>query len=69
MCSSDLAHRFRGDNSLMYDSLQRICKSERDFVGRVGDRKKKVILISATPLNNRPSDLYNLLMLFQDKRK
>ena len=65
----DEAHRFRGDNSLMYDSLQRICKSERDFVGRVGDRKKKVILISATPLNNRPSDLYNLLMLFQDKRK
>ena len=27
------------------------------------------MLISATPLNNRPDDLYSLLMLFQDKRK
>lgn len=26
------------------------------------------MLISATPLNNRPDDLYNLLLLFQDKR-
>ena len=65
----DEAHRFRGDSSQMYDSLQRICKTDRESVGRVGDRHKKVILISATPLNNRPDDLYNLLMLFQDKRK
>lgn len=65
----DEAHRFRGDNSLMYDSLQRICKTDRSNKGRIGDTHKKVMLISATPLNNRPSDLYNLLMLFQDKRK
>ena len=65
----DEAHRFRGDSSQMYDSLQRICKTDRESVGRVGDKHKKVILISATPLNNRPDDLYNLLMLFQDKRK
>lgn len=65
----DEAHRFRGDSSQMYDSLQRICKTDRDYIGRVGDRHKKVMLISATPLNNRPDDLYNLLMLFQDKRK
>lgn len=65
----DEAHRFRGDSSQMYDGLQRICKTDRETVGRVGDRHKKVILISATPLNNRPDDLYNLLMLFQDKRK
>ena len=26
------------------------------------------MLISATPLNNRPEDLYHLLLLFQDKR-
>lgn len=65
----DEAHRFRADNSMMYDSLQRICKTERENVGRMADRKKKVMLISATPLNNRPDDLYNLLMLFQDKRK
>lgn len=65
----DEAHRFRGDSSQMYDSLQRICKTDREIVGRIGDRHKKVMLISATPLNNRPDDLYNLLMLFQDKRK
>lgn len=65
----DEAHRFRADSSQMYDSLQRICKSDRECIGRVGDRHKKVMLISATPLNNRPDDLYNLLMLFQDKRK
>ena len=32
------------------------------------DTKKKVILISATPLNNRPEDIENQLYLFQDKR-
>ncbi|MCD7972903.1 MAG: DEAD/DEAH box helicase family protein [Candidatus Azobacteroides sp.] len=65
----DEAHRFRGDSSAMYDKLQRICKTDREYEGRVGGRKKSVVLISATPLNNRPDDLYNLLMLFQDKRK
>ncbi|MFR9498093.1 MAG: helicase-related protein, partial [Rikenellaceae bacterium] len=65
----DEAHRFRSDSSQMYDALQRICKADREYVGRVGDKQKKVMLISATPLNNRPDDLYNLLMLFQDKRK
>lgn len=65
----DEAHRFRSDTSQMFDDLQRICKSDREYVGRVGDRHKKVMLISATPLNNRPDDLYNLLMLFEDKRK
>ncbi len=65
----DEAHRFRSDNSNMYDSLQRICRTDRAFVGHVGDHRKKVMLISATPLNNRPDDLYNLLRLFQDQRK
>ncbi len=65
----DETHRFRGDTSQMYDALQRICKADRDFIGNVGDVHKKVMLISATPLNNRPDDLYNLLMLFQDKRR
>ena len=65
----DEAHRFRVSSSQMYDQLQRICKCDRGYVGRVGDRHKKIVLISATPLNNRPDDLYNLLLLFQDKRK
>ncbi|MFR9542340.1 MAG: helicase-related protein [Rikenellaceae bacterium] len=65
----DEAHRFRSDSSQMYDALQRICKADRENVGRVGDKHKKVMLISATPLNNRPNDLYALLQLFQDRRK
>ena len=65
----DEAHRFRSDSSQMYDALQRICKADREYIGRVGGKHKKVMLISATPLNNRPDDLYSLLMLFQDKRK
>lgn len=64
----DEAHRFRGDTSEMYDALQRICKSERINGGRVGGTRKMVVLISATPLNNRPDDLYSQLLLFQDKR-
>ena len=65
----DEAHRFRSDSSQMYDALQRVCKTDRDNIGRIGDNRKMVMLISATPLNNRPDDLYSLLMLFQDKRK
>ena len=30
--------------------------------------EKKVVLISATPLNNKPEDLYYLIYLFQDVR-
>ena len=29
---------------------------------------KKVILVSATPLNNRPEDIANLVYLFQDSK-
>lgn len=65
----DEAHRFRADTSDMYDYLQRICKADRAVEGRIGGKKKKVILISATPLNNRPNDIYNLIQLFQDKRR
>lgn len=65
----DEAHRFRGDTSNMYDNLQRICKTERVRYGRVGGRNKMVMLVSATPLNISPKDLYNLLLLFQGKHK
>ena len=30
--------------------------------------KKKVILVSATPLNNRPEDIRNQVFLFQDAK-
>lgn len=65
----DEAHRFRGDMSNMYDNLQRVCKTDRIRSGRVGGVHKLVMLVSATPLNISPKDLYNLLLLFQDKRK
>ncbi len=65
----DEAHKFRTDTAEMYQELQRICKSStrrRDELGRA--YPKKVILVSATPLNNRPSDIANLVYLFQDSK-
>ncbi|MCZ8168619.1 MAG: helicase-related protein [Flavobacterium sp.] len=65
----DEAHRYRNHNSTMFNNLQRICKSERVGEGLVSGKRKKVMLISATPLNNRPQDLYYQLLLFQDARR
>ncbi|MBT7790834.1 MAG: helicase, partial [Calditrichaeota bacterium] len=65
----DEAHRYRNHTSQMFSSLQRICKAERNGEGLIEGKKKKVILISATPLNNRPQDLYYQLLLFQDSRR
>lgn len=65
----DEAHRYRNHTSQMFQNLQRICKSPRTGEGLVEDNKKKVILISATPLNNRPQDIYYQLQLFQDARR
>ena len=45
----------------MYHDLQKICKTQTRK-----KTKKAVILISATPFNNRPEDLRNLIDLFQD---
>ena len=64
----DESHKFRNDYTDMYLALQEICKTPRTKPGENGDTKKKVILISATPLNNRPEDIENQLYLFQDKR-
>ncbi len=64
----DESHKFRNDYTDMYLSLQEICKMPRAKASETGDFRKKVILISATPLNNRPQDIENQLYLFQDKR-
>ena len=57
----DESHKFRNDSTLGYENLQQICKAPcRD------GQKKKVILVSATPLNNRPNDIRNQVLLFQD---
>ena len=57
----DEAHKFRNDAAQMYHELQKICKTKTRK-----ETRKYVILISATPLNNRPEDLRNLIYLFQD---
>lgn len=53
----DEAHRFRNQDTEAYEALLKICKG------------KKVILITATPFNNSPSDMLSLLQLFIDPKK
>jgi superfamily II DNA or RNA helicase len=48
----DEAHRFRNQDTQNYEYLKNIC------------RGKIVILLSATPFNNRPEDIFSLLSLF-----
>src|SRR6218665_959148 len=62
------SHKFRNDQTEMYSDLRGICKAPRNRRAQNGDARKKVILISATPLNNRPKDIENQLYLFQDTR-
>ena len=57
----DESHKFKNYATSRYKELERICKEQIKY-------KKKVILISATPLNNKPMDIANQLYLFQDKR-
>ena len=52
----DEAHRFRNSKTEGYKDLHTICQG------------KKVILISATPINNYTSDVENQIYLFQAKR-
>ena len=49
----DEAHRFRNDDTEAYKLLHEICYG------------KKVVLISATPINNYTSDIANQIYLFQ----
>jgi superfamily II DNA/RNA helicase len=65
----DEAHKFRNRTAQSFDQLQIICKSGRLNNGLIDSDEKKVILVSATPLNNRPGDIYNMLQLFQDARR
>ena len=52
----DEAHRFRNSDTEAFTLLHQICKD------------KKVILISATPINNYTSDIENQIYLFQAKQ-
>ncbi|ADJ26544.1 helicase domain protein [Dehalogenimonas lykanthroporepellens BL-DC-9] len=48
----DEAHRFRNEDTQNYEHLANICRGRR------------VILLSATPFNNTPNDIFALLKLF-----
>jgi len=53
----DEAHRFRNERTQSYHYLREIC------------RGKVVILLSATPFNNRPKDIFALVKLFNMPKK
>ena len=53
----DEAHRFRNENTQAYADLLDIC------------RGKKIILLTATPINNTIDDVFSQLKLFQTPRK
>jgi len=57
----DESHKFKNFATSRYKELERICKEDAKY-------KKKILLVSATPLNNKPQDIANQLYLFQDKR-
>lgn len=48
----DEAHRFRNEDTQSYEQLSAIC------------RNRKVILLTATPFNNSPADIFAMLKLF-----
>lgn len=53
----DEAHRFRNQDTKGYELLKNIC------------RNKKVILLTATPFNNKPEDVLALINLFLTPKK
>lgn len=49
----DEAHKYRNEGTKDYANLHKLCQSN------------KVVLLSATPFNNRPGDIFSLIKLFQ----
>ena len=66
---ADEAHKFRNHTTGVFQNLQLICKSPRTNKGLIEGLQKKVILVSATPLNNRPDDIFYQIQMFQDARQ
>ena len=52
----DEAHRYRNEDTDDYKLLHQVCR---------GNRENKVLLLTATPFNNGPKDVFALLKLFQ----
>ena len=65
----DEAHKFRNHTTGVFKNLQLICKSARENIGNVKGSQKKVILVTATPLNNKPDDIFYQIQMFQDARR
>lgn len=49
----DEAHKYRNSDTIDYGYLHQLCQW------------KKVVLLTATPFNNKPDDIFNLIKLFQ----
>ncbi len=62
----DEAHKFRNYLTGAFQNLQLICKSPRANKGLIDGLQKKVLLVTATPLNNRPDDIFYQIQMFQD---
>jgi len=63
----DEAHKFKSNTASSYSELQRLCKTPTENILEDGSSlSKRVILISASPLNNEPQDIKNEILLFQD---
>ena len=65
----DESHGYRNANTKSFDQLQRICRAPRPLGGNVAGFRKKVILVTATALNNSPTDILNQIRLFQYDRE
>src|SRR2546423_2533674 len=58
----DESHNFRNRATQRYENLERILAANHRR-GRSSDQRKKLILLTATPINNNVFDLYNQLNL------
>jgi superfamily II DNA or RNA helicase len=59
----DESHNFRNRNAQRYENLERVLAANHRRGGISGERKK-LILLTATPINNTIFDLYNQVNLF-----
>ena len=58
----DESHNFRNRNAQRYENLERILAANNRR-GKVSGERKKLILLTATPINNTVFDLYNQVNL------
>lgn len=59
----DESHNFRNRNAQRYENLERILAGNNRH-GKASGERKKLILLTATPINNNVFDLYNQVNLF-----